>query len=146
VEATKAWTVPEKYRESARVAMGGTDLVPFTSDAASGPVWLAAFDDNKADDIAWLIASHKAGTVPRAIVLSQNSLETRWCQALLRACSAFCLTDHRIKFEDTGGKARGGNTRGQLFAYLGDDADRFVAEFERYGFCWNGGAIEQLRG
>jgi len=129
------WTTPDKYLESARVAMGGADLVPFASDAASGPVWLAAFGETKSDDIAWLIASHKAGAIPRAIVLAYNCADTRWCQALLRACSALCLTDHRIKFKDASGKARGGNTRGQVFAYLGDDADRFVAEFKQYGFA-----------
>jgi len=154
------WHTPSKYVEAARAVMGSIDLDPFSSAQANGTVkaerYFTVEDDAltaewagcpnqtvfmnppygklATDAVNRFIDQYQAKSFTQAIVLMNSSTDTKWCQALLNACSAFCLTDHRIAFDDAGGKAKSGNTKGQIFFYFGRNTSRFITEFGKHGF------------
>ena len=154
------WHTPAKYIQSARAVMGSINLDPFSSAQANGTVDADRYftvEDNAlttdwagcpnqtvwmnppygklaTDAINRFIGQYQAKAFTQAIVLMNNSADAKWCQTLLKACNAFCLTDHRISFNDAGGKAQSGNTKGQIFFYFGKNTNRFITEFGNYGF------------
>lgn len=84
-----------------------------------------------------LIEARSAGHVAQAVVLVNNSTDTQWFKALREAAEGVCMTTHRIAFESTDGKRISGNTRGQVFFYLGSpsQAEAFTVEFSHFGWC-----------
>jgi len=85
------------------------------------------------DAVAKLLAEYEAGHISEAVILTNNATEVRWFQALLKKADALCLTNHRIGFWNTDGKAISNNTRGQAFFYLGTHRERFAKEFTQFG-------------
>lgn len=83
------------------------------------------------------LEARSAGHVGQAVVLVNNSTDTRWFSALREAAEAVCMTAHRIAFEAVDGKRVSGNTRGQVFFYVGPaaQAEAFTVEFSRFGWC-----------
>jgi len=75
-----------------------------------------------------------AGTFDAGIILVNNATETKWFQRALSSASGLALTDHRISFWNSDGKAVSGNTRGQAFFYFGTERDGFVEVFSAFGF------------
>jgi hypothetical protein len=150
------WHTPPQHIELARKVLGEIDLDPASNEAAqetvratrffskgddgrkqpwSGRVWLnppysqpeiADFVNKMVDEVA-------SGNVSAAIVLTNNSTETKWCQTLLRESALVCFPAGRLQFEKAGGDT-GANTQGQAFFYFGSDPDKFAEVFGTIGF------------
>lgn len=58
--------------------------------------------------------------IEQAIILTNNSTETKWAQNLLRSAKAICMPDHRIQFKhpDPSLKGKASNRQAQLFFYF----------------------------
>lgn len=73
--------------------------------------------------------------IEEAIVLVNNSSETKWFQELFFWCDAICFPNHRINFYHNNpsfqGKKR--NKQGQVFFYFGKYSFRFVDRFSDFG-------------
>tara|TARA_R110002050_G_scaffold57423_3_gene128930 strand:+ start:79140 stop:79643 length:504 start_codon:yes stop_codon:yes gene_type:complete len=158
--ANNEWGTPQQYIESARKVMGSIDTDPASNDQAqlivqagtyytkkrsglgaiwSGNVWLnPPYGRGEALPFCKDLAdNYRIGFTVQAIVLTNNVPDTTWWSSTVgQHCSAICQLDHRIAFinPETGLPERG-NDRNQLFAYLGDNVDAFIAEFSQYGLC-----------
>ena len=84
------------------------------------------------------------GSFDEAVVLMNASCDANWCQRLLNACTAFCLTNHRISFENTDGKSKNGNTKGQIFFYFGPGSEKFVRVFAEQGAVFRTGVLPRV--
>jgi hypothetical protein len=83
--------------------------------------------------IAKFIEEFEAGRVTEAIVLTNNSTDTKWFMCAQAACAGVCFTSGRIRFIDD----RGGEvfpTQGQAFFYFGSNYERFREVFRDVGF------------
>jgi hypothetical protein len=153
---SNSWFTPPAYVELVRQVLGDIELDPFSSAEANEVVGAARYFsvDRSAFEHEWLASTvfmnppYSSGLSGRAsarfldqwsrygftaIVLTNNSTETRWFQALLCATDAICFVNHKISFWNSDGKAISGNTRGQVFFYFGPDAGQFKAVFESIG-------------
>jgi phage N-6-adenine-methyltransferase len=154
------WHTPAIYIESARRVMGSIDFDPFSSVLANRTVQARRFF-TEADDAlttpwshpdqrtCWMnppysrglssqavdrfLDQYDYGAFDQAVVLMNASTDTNWFHRLAKACSAFCLTNFRIAFENTDGKSKSGNTKGQVFFYFGPDPSNFKKVFAPYG-------------
>ena len=138
------WYTPAKYIEMAREVLGTTDVDPASNATAQKTVRAATHYtvDNSGLDKEWrgrvwmnppysrpeinrfadkLLAELSAGRTEAAIVLTNNSGDTAWHQALAGACKAICVTRGRIKFESPT-RASKSPPAGQSFFYFGPDA------------------------
>jgi phage N-6-adenine-methyltransferase len=154
------WHTPSTYVESARQVMGSIDFDPFSSVLANRTVKATRFF-TEADDAltapwsatnqrtCWMnppysrgmssqavdrfLDQYDYGAFDQAVVLMNASTDTNWFHRLAKACSAFCLTNFRIAFDNTDGKAKSNNTKGQVFFYFGADPTTFKRIFAPYG-------------
>lgn len=146
---------PADYVELVREVLGEIELDPATSLRAQETVVAQRFytkaEDGLAHDwsgrvfmnppysdpapfVAKLLEHLGTGDVPEAIVLTNNTTDTEWAQSLLEASSAVCFTRGRIAFDRPDSKANKGTRQGQIFFYLGNDPESFVAAFEEFNF------------
>lgn len=146
------WYTPIEYIEAARNVMGSIDLDPATSEQAQAAIQAGYFFTRDDDGLShqwfgnvWLnppynmplieqfidktIGEYKSGLVNSAIVLTNNSTDTGWFHKL--AQYPFCLTRGRIQFWN--GEDKLATRQGQAIFHLGDDIDKFVTEFSRFG-------------
>lgn len=86
------------------------------------------------DAVNLFLNEYEVGSFSRGIILVNNATETKWFQRALPIASALTLTDHRISFWNSDGKAISGNTRGQAFLYFGDNPEYFIQIFSAFGF------------
>ena len=145
------WYTPPQYIEAARRVMGSIDLDPATSEVAQATVQAGTYYTKETNglDKPWLgnvwcnppysselINAFTARIVEHGeqwLVLTNNGTDTRWGQALLRACTAVCFTDHRIRFHNEDGEPQGPAMQGQMFTYYGPNTEQFTAEFGAFG-------------
>lgn len=148
------WYTPAEYIEAARRVMGGIDVDPASCEIAQRTVQAGVYFTKDEDGLNFnwqgrvflnppysyplvesftghLIGQVEAGFTTEAILLVNNSSDTDWFQALLSRYPA-CFTDGRVRFYRDSGEYFG-TRQGQTFFYAGPNADRFVAEFGRYG-------------
>ena len=168
-----SWYTPKRYIDAARDVLDGIELDPFSSVFANNLVRADRFFDVEHSAFAqdwrspdgspvsvWMnppyssglinraishfVQQYKNGDIKSAIVLTNNSTETKWFAELRSQCSAICFTNHRISFESHDGKNMSTNTRGQVFFYFSnkelDETPRkreqkFVARFSEFGWC-----------
>lgn len=133
---------PDYIIQAVRQVIGDIDLDPASSDAANGIIQAKRYYTAERDGLAqdwtaeslWmnppysrgdidafvekLAAEVQRGAVKRAMVITHNATETRWCRALLDNCAAFCLLKERVDFS-TPGEQGGGTLRGQIVFLLG---------------------------
>lgn len=153
------WYTPTVYIEAARLAMGGIDSDPATSETANRIVgaanWYTSADDGLTH--AWpgrvwmnppyaaplisqfceaMAAKYAAGEVEQACVLVNNATETAWFRALAQRASAICFPVGRVRFLDPEGNASGAPLQGQAVLYLGDNPEAFRAAFGSFGSIW----------
>jgi phage N-6-adenine-methyltransferase len=150
------WYTPEEFIERARRVMGGFDLDPASSEIAQRRVRAANFfteaDDGLAQEwhgriwlnppyskglidkfIAKLVAEYESGRTTEAILLVNNSTETKWFRTAADSCTAVCFPDKRISFLTPAGEKAGSPALGNAFLYFGARPDAFAREF---GFVW----------
>jgi len=159
---TQEWFTPREYIEAARAVMGSIDVDPASCEAANATVKATEFFTKEKDGLAakwhgnvWLnppyavelitkfvtvvVEKYAAAEIEQAIVLTNNSTETRWFQALLDACSAVCFPSSRIRFIDKNGNPSSSPLQGQAVFYLGDRVEEFRTVFDAFGqtSAWN---------
>ena len=150
------WYTPSRYIELARQVMGGIDLDPASSKAAQKTVRAEKFftmeDDGLTQDwhgrvwmnppykqpavaqfINRLVAQVAAGNVTQAVLLVNNSTDTEWFHAAVRACGAVCFTNGRIQFEHRDHTVKPSPTQGQAFLYFGGNVAGFAHVFDPVG-------------
>jgi ParB family chromosome partitioning protein len=74
------------------------------------------------------------GDIHQAVVLLNNATETRWFQQMRALATAVCFPTGRIAFVARDGAEIPGNTRGQVFLYMGGQHAAFIKEFSSYGW------------
>ncbi len=149
------WYTPEPIIVAARTAMGQIDLDPASCARANSVVeanWFFTQKDNgllqewrgrvflnppySSDLLPFfvekLLEEWASGRTKQAVVLVNNSTETRWFRDLLADCSSLCLLCGRLRFwgpRDEGGTPR----QGQAVFYFGPERERFREVFRRLG-------------
>lgn len=150
------WYTPAEYIEAARAVLGEIELDPASSEIANrtvkARVYFTAEDDGLRyswDGRVWMnppyageligrfaekLAYHfETGEVTEAIVLVNNSTETNWFTRLMKSASAVVFPRGRVKFIDAEGNP-GAPLQGQAIIYLGNQPDKFLLEFVRFGW------------
>ena len=154
------WYTPQNYIDAARLAMGGIDLDPASSEAANEIVkagkFFTADDDGLSQDWTgrvWMnppyskdligrfaekfAESVESGSLTAGCVLVNNATETKWFQRLAEASSAICFLAGRVRFWSTE-RESATPLQGQAVLYAGKDTKAFFEAFNSFGFCaWN---------
>ncbi len=151
------WYTPSEYIEAARRVLGVIDLDPASSEVANSVVCATKFYDLESDGLSqewigkvWmnppfssrligmfidkLLSSH---LVTDAVVFVNNATETRWFQSLAKESSAICFPSGRVRCWGPA-KSKSSPLQGQAILYLGDDYERFLREFSKFGTVWKG--------
>jgi hypothetical protein len=146
------WYTPDDWLELAREVLEEIDLDPASSALANRRVRAKRYYDVAADGLSprkrwrgrvWmnppynrcaafidrLLAEFVAGNVTEAIVLVNNSTDSRWGQRLIAASSAVLFPAGRISFVDGQGGPSKMPLQGQMLCYLGDRPGMFSAVF-----------------
>lgn len=149
------WYTPAEYIDAARNVMGSIDVDPASNKIAQRIVKAGKFftKDNcglkkqwngniymnppfKADLIKAFISklceSFQSGVTTQAIVLTNNSTDTKWWHEAASASSAICFTRGRVAFYSPAGETAAPTNGHTIFYMGGKDAD-FQAEFEKFG-------------
>ena len=154
--ANDEWQTPLYIVELARSALGSIDLDPASSHEAQKTVRAGTYytaKDNALDKIwptgsIWLnppysrplcsqfvgkLCDHCATYIyAQAILLVNNSTETKWFQRALGRCSAICFPSKRISFLMDGKKGNG-NKQGQALFFFGYSSYDFYCIFRKIG-------------
>lgn len=159
------WYTPLVFLDAAREVLGKIDLDPASCEVAQKNVKAKQFYSVDDDGLTktWkgsvymnppyskdlcskfvtkLLDSLNEGTVTSAIILVNNATETAWAQPLLDDATAVCFPGGRIKFLDRSGKPANTPLQGQMFVYLGPDAGKFRAVFQKFGSVLIGNGCE----
>jgi transcriptional regulator with XRE-family HTH domain len=146
------WYTPSEYIEAAREVMGSIDLDPASCEIANkvvkaneiytanddgltktwrGNVWL---NPPYAGDLIGKFADKVTQEdIAQAIILVNNATETQWFNTLISKASAVVFPKSRVKFYMPDGST-GAPLQGQAVIYIGDNAQRFVSVFKRFGW------------
>lgn len=150
------WYTPPDFIARARTVMGGIDCDPASSAFANGTVQAKTFYTASDDGLTkvwrgrvWLnppyaqpliqkfllgfLARFECGDVTEGILLVNNATKTAAMQKALRACSALCFPEGRIKFVNRDGEATGAPLQGQMLFYFGANTGRFREVFSAKG-------------
>ena len=159
------WHTPAMYLAAVREVLGDIQLDPFSSVQANERVradrfftvadnaleqdWTSdtlfmnpPYGNKKAqgttalEAVTKFIDEYVEGCVAEAIVLTNLAHDTQWSKLLDKHSDAVCTTDHRISFEDAGGKKVSGNTKSQSFYYFGHRRQAFRDVFRGLGVVW----------
>lgn len=152
------WYTPEPFLFAARAAMGSIDCDPASSEIANRTVKAGVFFTKEQDGLAqkwkgnvWLNPPYaqplisqfseavcrkfKDREIKQAIILVNNATETEWFGRMAEVCSAIQFPSSRIKFIDRDGDATGAPLQGQALIYFGARVQKFVNEFDQFGFA-----------
>jgi phage N-6-adenine-methyltransferase len=152
------WYTPPDVVEDAREVMGGIDLDPASNDAAqqvvrAGTYYTAEtnglaqewqrrvfcnppYKDGLIDKfVAKLVAEHKAGNVPEAVLLVHSRTDTAWFHEAAGVATAICFTRGRVRFQRPDGSGDAPPI-GSAFFYFGRSPDRFAAVFGSIGLVY----------
>ncbi len=146
---------PGKYIDSARVVMGGIDVDPASNDFANEKVNASIYytEETNGLDKNWLgnvwinppyaypligkfidklIEELENGNCEDAVLLTNNSADTKWFHKASAYATAICFTKGRINFYKAD-ESTTSPTNGQTFFYFGDNIVGFTDEFKQYG-------------
>ena len=150
------WHTPLEYILAATNVMGRIDLDPASSEKANQTVKASRFYDKQSDGLSkvwagkvWLnppyageligkfiskFAKHVSHSdISEGIVLVNNATETNWFKELISASSAVVFPGGRVRFLDPYGNP-GTPLQGQAVVYAGPNAEKFLAEFGKFGW------------
>lgn len=150
------WYTPEEYITAARKVMGEIDVDPASCAEANKTIRATTYYSAEDDGLTkewhgriWLqppyaemlvkkfceklISEHLEGRTTEAILLTNNATETGWFQDVSGFASATCAPRGRIKYIRPGGVAPGSPLQGQVFMYLGPNAEKFAKHFSVFG-------------
>lgn len=148
------WYTPAEYIAAAVAVMGPIDLDPASVAEANQVVGAAQFYTAEEDGLTrpwrgavWLNPPYAqpacarfcarlarewdAGALAAACLLVNNATETAWFQQAAGRAAALCFPLGRVRFWHPDREAA--PLQGQAVAYFGPAADRFRAEFTRFG-------------
>ena len=151
---TTEYFTPREFVDAARRVFGGTiDLDPASSALANETVKAEKFFSKDDDGLAqewhgniWLNPPYTNGVIQKfvskllasnftsAIVLVDAATDTKWFGHLADACAGIVFTSGRVNCLPHGKKNSSNPTRGSAIFYIGDNAEKFFAEFEQFGF------------
>lgn len=146
------WYTPEIYIQSAREVLGTIDLDPASNDFANETVKATTYFTEKTNGLEqdwfgniWMNPPYQtallqqfadkliASDFQQAIVLVNNATETAWFKTLISKASAIVFPTGRIRFRKRDGE-KGAPLQGQAFLYCGDNPQRFIDVFSKYGW------------
>lgn len=146
---------PAKYTDAARRVMGSINVDPASNPIAQETVKADHWYDLETNGLEqqWLgtvflnppysypeiahfidkLCQHvNLGDVTAAVLLTNNSADTKWFRQAALMSSAICLTTGRINFYKADGSITQ-PTNGQSFFYFGGDPEGFAKEFSEFG-------------
>lgn len=161
IRDSDSWYTPRKYIDAAVEVLDTIELDPYSSEFANNIVNAKVFYTIKNPcnlkewdfHTVWMNPPYSSGGIKQAvdkfiqeykkykfnaIVLTNNATETKWFQTLAELSTAMCFTNHRISFENVDGKNKSNNTRGQVFFYFGNDVNKFIHVFNKFGLILKG--------
>lgn len=151
---------PEYIIDAARSVLGHIDLDPASCERAQtvvqadvyynksengldkvwgGNVWINPPFSEPKPFVFKLIEEYEAGNVKSAIILTNNSTETQWGQALLLrypVCFVGASTGRRSRisfWKETPDKPEPSNRYSQMIFYIGKDTQKFFDVFSQFG-------------
>lgn len=143
---------PKEYIDAAREVLGTIDLDPASSELANETVKATTFYTAEDDGLArdwygniWLNPPYAKDLLPRfaekfatsnfnqAIVLVHNATETRWFLNFISKASAVVFPTGRVDCK-TPGENRNTPLQGSAIIYSGDNTERFLEVFSRFGW------------
>lgn len=144
------WYTPKKYIDMAREVMGEIDLDPASNDYANKTVNATTYYTKEDDGLnkdwkgrIWLNPPYSSiiskfidkicNSNVEAIVLTNNSTDTKWFEQAVKYCNAICFTYGRINFYNSEQK-KSSPTNGQSFFYFGRNKEKFNNVFKEIGF------------
>ena len=150
------WYTPKEYIDAARVAMGGIDCDPASSDMAQGTVQAKVYYTIETNGLdkdwhgrIWMNPPYsgdliskfcdrlkycvEAGYTTEAVVLVNNATETAWFNTLVGIGSAVVFPSSRVRFYKPDGST-GQPLQGQAVVYVGEEPRRFIAAFRHIGW------------
>lgn len=93
--------------------------------------------DGVSNQLLWsqkLIAEYQAGNVGAAILLVNAATSEKWFKPLFDF--PLCFTDHRIRYVPPPERVQKDRpTKGNAFAYFGNNSQAFFREFAAFGRC-----------
>jgi phage N-6-adenine-methyltransferase len=149
------WYTPEEYIDAARSVLGDIDLDPATSEVAQAVVRAKEYFTKETDGLSkqwsgrvWLnppysmpdiqcfvekiVDEFMTGKVSEAIVLTNNSSDTRWFHSLLNSSGIACLPTSRVKFYNPDSEVMA-TRQGQTLFYFGENKAKFSEVFSMFG-------------
>ena len=146
------WYTPAQYIEAAREVLGKIDLDPASNDFANETVKATVYYTEETDGLVqewygniWMNPPYSTALLSQfadklissnfsqAIVLVNNATETAWFEKMISKASAIVFHKGRIRFVKRDGE-HGAPLQGQAFIYYGDNAERFLKVFSKYGW------------
>lgn len=149
------WYTPQEFTDAARRVMGEIDLDPASNKFANEKIGAINYYTKEQDGLIlpwkgriWmnppfgviikrfiekLCIEFASGNVTEAIVLTNNATETNWFKRMTEHASIVCFVCHRISFWHQDRK-KGTALQGQTITYFGQNHERFVNEFSKFGF------------
>ena len=149
------WYTPQHILDAAREVLGRIDLDPASNTTAQQRVRARNYYTAEQDGLAqewsgttWLnppfaihlveqftsklVAAVQSGAVSAAVLLVNNSTDTKWFQHACSAATRICLVRGRIKFEQPHGSTSS-PLQGQCVLYFGAEPERFLQAFSKFG-------------
>lgn len=146
------WYTPAIYIDAARKVLGEIDLDPASNDFANETVQAKTYfteEDNGLEQEwfgrIWMNPPYSSALLIRfadklitsnfeqAVVLVNNATETAWFEKMVSKASAIVFHKGRIKFRKRDGE-HGSPLQGQAFIYYGNNADKFLEVFSKFGW------------
>ena len=146
------WYTPSEYIEAARSVMGSIDLDPASNDFANKTVKAGRYFTEQTNGLEqewfgniWMNPPYSTALLSQfadklissdfsqAIVLVNNATETVWFEKMISKASAIVFHKGRIRFVKRDGE-HGTPLQGQAFIYYGNNIERFLEVFGKYGW------------
>jgi phage N-6-adenine-methyltransferase len=153
------WYTPSEHIERARRVLGRIYLDPASSAIAQRRVRADNFFTEADDGLAqewhgrvWLnppyskgligrftdklVSEYISGNVTEAILLVNDSTDTKWFHKAADGCAVVCFTKGRVSFLTPSGEQVGSPAMGNAFFYFGAEPEKFASEFGEIGLVW----------